>query len=77
LNSALRKSNSLPTSVAPKSLRQQVEKILEALSSYGLSRKLTLDEQTLYFAGLHGLEFLDTCWKMKRFAEIFGDKKLK
>ena len=53
----------------------RLRKILEALSSYGLARKLDVDEQTLYFATPRGLEFLDTYWKMKGFLEIFGDKE--
>jgi len=53
----------------------RLRKILEALSSYGLARKLDVDEQTLYFATPRGLEFLDTYWKMKGFLEIFEDKK--
>lgn len=55
----------------------RLKRILEALSNYGLARKLTVDEQTLYFATPRGLEFLDTYWKMKGFLEIFGDKELK
>jgi predicted transcriptional regulator len=51
--------------------------ILEALNSYGLVRKQTIEEQTLYFATPRGLEFLDTYWKMKGFLEIFGDKESK
>ena len=50
--------------------------IMKALSSYGLTRKLTADEQNLYFATPRGLEFLDTYWKMKGFLEIFNDKQL-
>jgi predicted transcriptional regulator len=53
----------------------RLRKILEALSSYGLTRKLATDEQTLYFATPRGLEFLDTYWKMEGFFEIFGDKQ--
>jgi predicted transcriptional regulator len=53
----------------------RLRNILEALSSYGLARKLAADEQTLYFATPRGLEFLDTYWKMKGFFEIFGDKQ--
>jgi predicted transcriptional regulator len=53
----------------------RLRKILEALSSYGLARKLAVDEQTLYFSTPRGLEFLDTYWKMKGFLEIFGDKE--
>ena len=52
----------------------RLRKILEALSSYGLAKKLSVDDQTLYFATPRGLEFLDTYWKMKGFFEIFGDK---
>lgn len=52
----------------------RLRSILEALSSYGLARKLTADDQTLYFATPRGLEFLDTYWKMKGFLEIFDDK---
>ena len=52
----------------------RLRKILEALSSYGLVRKHTADEQTIYFATPRGLEFLDTYWKMKGFLEIFGEK---
>ena len=52
----------------------RLRKILEALSSYGLVRKLAVDEQTFYFSTPRGLEFLDTYWKMKGFLEIFGDK---
>jgi predicted transcriptional regulator len=55
----------------------RLRKILEAVSSYGLARKLSLEDQTLYFATPSGLEFLDTYWKMKGFLEIFGDKELK
>ena len=55
----------------------RLRKILEALSNYGLARKLTVDEQTLFFATPRGLEFLDTYWKMKGFLEIFGDKQCK
>ena len=55
----------------------RLRKILEALSSYGLAKKIALQEQTLYFATPRGLEFLDTYWKMKGFLEIFGDKELK
>jgi predicted transcriptional regulator len=53
----------------------RLRKILDALSDYGLARKLTSDQQTLYFATLRGLEFLDTYWKMNGFFEIFGDKQ--
>lgn len=53
----------------------RLKRILEALSNYGLARKLTVDEQTLYFATPRGLEFLDTYWKMKGFLEIFKDEK--
>ena len=53
----------------------RLRKILEALSSYGLARRLDVDEQTLYFATPRGLESLDTYWKMKGFLEIFGDKE--
>ena len=53
----------------------RLRKILEALSSYGLTKKLEADEQTRYFATPRGLEFLDTYWKMKGFFEIFGDKQ--
>ncbi len=49
--------------------------ILDALSNYGLTRKLTADEQNLYFATPRGLEFLDIYWKMKGFLEIFNDKE--
>jgi predicted transcriptional regulator len=52
----------------------RLRKILEALSSYGLTRKLTVEEQTLYFATPRGLEFLDIYWKMKGFLEIFGEE---
>jgi len=52
----------------------RLRKILEALSGYGLARKLSVEEQTLYFATPRGLEFLDTYWKMKGFLEIFGKK---
>ena len=52
----------------------RLQKILEALSSFGLVRKFTTDEQTLYFATPRGLEFLDTYWKMKGFLEIFGEQ---
>jgi predicted transcriptional regulator len=52
----------------------RLRKILEALSSYGLARKLTVEEQTFYFATPRGLEFLDTYWKMKGFLEIFGEE---
>ena len=52
----------------------RLRKILEALGSYGLVRKLSADEQNLYFATPRGLEFLDTYWKMQGFFEIFGDK---
>ena len=48
--------------------------VLESLSSYGLTRKITADEQNLYFATPRGLEFLDIYWKMKGFFEIFNDK---
>ncbi len=51
--------------------------ILEALSNYGLTRKFTTNEQTLYFATPRGLEFLDTYWKMKGFLEIFGNRESK
>ena len=51
--------------------------ILEALSSFGLVRIQTIDEQTLFFATQRGLDFLDTYWKMKGFLEIFGDKESK
>ena len=53
----------------------RLRKILEALSEYGLARKMTIDEQTLYFATPRGLEFLDTYWKMKGFLEIFGEDR--
>jgi len=53
----------------------RLRKILEALSDYGLTRKMVVDEQTLYFATPRGLEFLDTYWKMKGFLEIFGEKR--
>ncbi len=53
----------------------RLRKILESLSDYGLVRKLTADQQTLYFATPRGLEFLDTYWKMQGFFEIFGDKQ--
>jgi len=53
----------------------RLRNILEALSNYGLARRLTVDEQNLYFATPRGLEFLDTYWKMKGFLEIFKDKK--
>jgi predicted transcriptional regulator len=52
----------------------RLKRMLDALSSYGLARKLEIEEQTLYFATPRGLEFLDTYWKMKGFLEIFGDK---
>ena len=55
----------------------RLRKILEALSDYGLARKLAVDEQTLFFATPRGLEFLDTYWKMKGFLEIFSDKKIR
>lgn len=55
----------------------RLKRILEALSNYGLARKLAVDEQTLYFATPRGLEFLDTYWKMRGFLEIFGNKELK
>ena len=55
----------------------RLRKILEDLCSYGLARKLTIDEQTLYFATPRGLEFLDTFWKMKGFLEIFGEETKK
>ena len=55
----------------------RLRNILDALSSYGLVRKLTIEEQTLYFATPRGLEFLDTYWKMKGFLEIFGEKESK
>ena len=55
----------------------RLRNILDALSSYGLVRKLTSEEQTLYFATPRGLEFLDTYWKMKGFLEIFGEKESK
>ena len=55
----------------------RLRKIIEALSNYGLAKKLSLEDQTLYFATPRGLEFLDTYWKMKGFLEIFGDKELK
>ena len=54
----------------------RLRKILDSLSDYGLVRKLTDDQQTLYFATRRGLEFLDTYWKMTGFLEIFGDKQL-
>jgi predicted transcriptional regulator len=50
----------------------RLRKILDALNGYGLARKLTLEEQTFYFATPRGLEFLDTYWKMRGFLEIFG-----
>jgi predicted transcriptional regulator len=53
----------------------RLRKILEALSNYGLARKLTVEEQNLYFATPRGLEFLDTYWKMKGFLEIFNAKQ--
>ena len=53
----------------------RLRKILDALSEYGLVRKLTANQQSLYFATPRGLEFLDTYWKMKGFFEIFGDKQ--
>jgi len=53
----------------------RLKTIIEALSSYGLTRKLSADEQNLYFATPRGLEFLDTYWKMKGFLEIFNDKQ--
>ena len=52
----------------------RLRKILDALNGYGLARKLTLEEQTFYFATPRGLEFLDTYWKMKGFLEIFGEE---
>jgi predicted transcriptional regulator len=55
----------------------RLRKILDELTDYGLVRKQTLDDQTLFFATPRGLEFLDTYWKMKGFLEIFSDKKSK
>ncbi len=51
----------------------RLRNILEALSSYGLTRKISTDDQNLYFATPRGLEFLDIYWKMKGFLEIFSD----
>ena len=53
----------------------RLRNILEALSSYGLTRKLTVDDQTLYFATSRGMDFLETYWKMKGFLETFKDDK--
>ena len=51
----------------------RLREILDSLSNFGLTRKLTIEDQTLYFATPRGLEFLDTYWKMKGFLEIFKE----
>ena len=54
----------------------RLRSMVEELCSFGLVRKLTVDEGTFYLTTPRGLEFLDTYWKMKGFLEIFGERSL-
>jgi predicted transcriptional regulator len=53
----------------------RLKTMVEALCSYGLVRKSTVEDEVSYGATSRGLEFLETYWKMKGFFEIFGEER--
>jgi len=53
----------------------RLKTLVEALSSNGLVRKSTNEDEVAYGATPRGLEFLETYWKMKAFFEIFGEER--
>jgi len=53
----------------------RLKTMVEALSSNGLVRRSTNEDEVSYGATQRGLEFLDTYWKMKGFFEIFGEER--
>ena len=50
----------------------RLKQLVESLCSYGLARKSSDEDVTVFRVTPRGLEFLDTYWKMRGFLEEFG-----
>ncbi len=53
----------------------RIKRFLTDLSSFGLVKILTTEEDTSYSITHRGLEFLEAYWKLESFMKFLGEKK--